>query len=235
MIRVILAEGLKLKKICLFLPVIVSVIFISMTAVEWYLYFRTGPGGVYAALNIMYLFLSFTVFLETTLLSSFIASTEHEAMGWKWMGALPISRSKLFLAKAFWVIFLLLITSLFIVIGMITLWTLYTDLPFPTAFLVQQTGYSFLAGLPVVAIQLWLSIQWINQAYSLSIGILGSVASLFISRSPNPFLHYLPWAYPGRVTLFLPDHLDWLGMSIGIGIALIGIAAVAFSMKDQYT
>ncbi len=234
MIRVIQAEGLKLKKLTFAMPVIVSVIFISMTALEWYLYFRSGPGGIYSAFNVMYLFLSFTVLLEISILSSLIATTEHEALGWKWMCSLPVSRVHFLLAKAFWVIVLLFITALIIVIGVVALWILYTDRPLPVQFLVEQTFSSFLAGLPVLAIQLWLSVQWVNQSFPLSVGILGSISSLFISRSQIEILHFLPWAYPGRVTPFFPDYLNWLGLSIAFGLILLGLGGCFFSRKDQY-
>lgn len=45
------AEGLKLKRLCRLIPLIQGIILISMTALEWYLYFRQGPGESMQALR----------------------------------------------------------------------------------------------------------------------------------------------------------------------------------------
>lgn len=61
--ELIRAEGLKLKRLCRLIPFFQGIILISMTALEWYLYFRQGPGGVYAGFAVMYMFISFVFFI----------------------------------------------------------------------------------------------------------------------------------------------------------------------------
>lgn len=51
MLELICAEGVKLKRLCRWMPVIQGMILVSMTALEWYLYFRQGPGGSTPALQ----------------------------------------------------------------------------------------------------------------------------------------------------------------------------------------
>lgn len=82
-LRVIKAEGLKLKKICWWIPLIQGCVLTGMTAVEWYLYFRQGPGGVYAGFAVMFMFLSFVMLLGGTLLASIMVGTEHDTQTWK--------------------------------------------------------------------------------------------------------------------------------------------------------
>ena len=83
MLELMRAEGLKLKLLCRWMPVIQGIILIGMTALEWYLYFRQGPGGIYAGFAVMYMFLSFVFLLGITLLASIMAGTEHETKAWK--------------------------------------------------------------------------------------------------------------------------------------------------------
>ena len=55
----------------------------------------------------------------------------------------------------------------------------------------------FLVSLGIYALQLGLSLRFVNQAAPLAVGILGSFAGLFILFFPQWAQRCLPWGYYG--------------------------------------
>ncbi|MFB6366674.1 ABC transporter permease [Paenibacillus elgii] len=230
--RIFLAEGIKSKGICWWLPVIQAIILTMMTALEWYLYFRQGPEGVYAGFAVMYMFLSFVMMLGTTLLASIVSSVEHDTRTWKQLLAMPVPRGLIYLSKAFWIILLQALTALLIIAGMTTIWLLYTSEPIPWDVMLKQPLYAFVALLPALAIQLWLSTRLANQALPLAVGIFGSIASLFLARTELSFLKALPWAYPALSSPMIPGHLVWVMTGLVDGALILAVSTAFFARRE---
>lgn len=231
-LRVIKAEGLKLKKICWWIPVIQGCVLTGMTAVEWYFYFRQGPGGVYAGFSVMYMFLSFVMLLGGTLLASIMAGTEHDTQTWKQLMAMPVPRSYIYLSKVVWIVILQLGTALITIAGMSLIWVLYTDNPIPWWIMLKQPINTSLATIPVLIIQLWLSTTVSNQSFPLAVGIFGSISSLFLSRTSILYLKILPWSYPALSSPFIKEHMGWLLLAISLGIILAIISSFQFTKHE---
>lgn len=231
--RALRAEGMRLKPAACWLPVISSGLFIAFMALEWYLYFK-GPAGVYGVFNVMYMFLGFVMLLNTALLAGMIAGVEHESNSWKQLLTLPISRAVLYWAKALWVLVLLLCTALLIIAGLLLLWICYTSEPLPFQFLIRQIVYSFLASAAVLGLQMWLSVQFSNQAIPMSIGLLGAVSGLFIARDSSAALWtwVWPWAYPTLSSPFMAHPGRWIGISAGLGALLLAAGTLHFKNKQ---
>lgn len=230
--RIVLAEGMKLKRICWWLPVLQALILTFMTALEWYLYFRQGPDGIYTGFAVMWMFLSFVMLLGTTLLASIISGIEHDTRTWKHLLALPVPRSYVYLGKAVWIAVLQALTALLTIAAMTAIWLLYTSNPIPWGLMLKQPLFAFLAQLPVLAIQLWLSTRLANQAIPLTAGIFGSIASLFLARTEVPLLKALPWAYPALSSPFIPGHLIWLAVGLAVGTLILGLSAAYFARRE---
>ncbi|MEK3731957.1 ABC transporter permease [Paenibacillus sp. FSL M8-0334] len=226
------AEGLKLKRLCRLIPLIQGIILISMTALEWYLYFRQGPGGVYAGFAVMYMFLSFVFLLGITLLASIMAGTEHETRAWKQLLAMPVPKGSIYLAKLVWIFLLQLCTVVITVVGMCVIWVLYTNEPIPWKIMILQPLFVSLSSVPMMAIQLWLSTVFANQALPLALGIFGSVSSLFLARSSSPVIHLLPWSYPALSSPLIPGHMQWIGISLGVGLMLSILGTLMFTRRE---
>ncbi|MUG67362.1 ABC transporter permease subunit [Paenibacillus campinasensis] len=226
------AEGLKLKRLCRLIPLIQGIILISMTALEWYLYFRQGPGGVYAGFAVMYMFLSFVFLLGITLLASIMAGTEHETRAWKQLLAMPVPKGSIYLAKLVWIFLLQLCTVVITVVGMCVIWVLYTNEPIPWKIMILQPLFVCLSSVPMMAIQLWLSTVFANQALPLALGIFGSVSSLFLARSSSPVIHLLPWSYPALSSPLIPGHMQWIGISLGVGLMLSILGTLMFTRRE---
>ncbi|MBS7529145.1 ABC transporter permease [Hazenella sp. IB182353] len=214
-------EGMKLKRITWITPILSGLLLLIVTIGEWYLFFREGEGGVYASFNALYLFVSISFLLTGNLLITMVVGTEHESKGWKQFLAAPLSKSHLYMVKLAWVVALILVQGFVFIIGWALIWHVYTTDPLPFLFLLKQVFYCIIATLPVLIIQFYLSIAFENQAIPITIGVLGAIASLFLARSQVNWLHYLPWSYPGLVTPFLPNHIHWLQISLGISTILL--------------
>lgn len=232
MLRIFISEKIKLKKICFYIPIISSIVLIAFTCLEWYLYFRKGPSGIYAGFNVMYLFLSFTMLLTMSLLTSIIAETEHEAGTWKVIFSLPLRPFKIYICKILWVCILMLETCFLVILGLSILWLIYTSQPLPFMFLVKQVFSCFLASFTVLIIQLWISIRISNQAIPLTVGVVGAASSLFLGRSGIKYLHWLPWAYPSLATPFIKNYMLWIALAIILGILLTAISLVRFEKSE---
>lgn len=231
-LRLLIAEGRKLKVISIFLPVISGMLLLAITVAQWYYHFHRDSDDVYILFNVLYMLLPFSIFLTGTILTSITIGTEHESQGWKQILTLPFPRIQLYLAKFIWLLILMLIQGMVICLGIILIWTFFTPLPLPLSFLIKQVFYSIIAYMPVLIIQFFLAIRLENQAVPIACGILGAIASRFLPLLSMKWLYLLPWSYTGLVSPYLPDHLFWLQVSIGMTILLLLITAWWFQRLD---
>ncbi|CAH0122393.1 hypothetical protein PAE9249_04943 [Paenibacillus sp. CECT 9249] len=232
MIKLIRTEWMKLRTFCLVLPVIAAFLLLGVTSGFWYINFREAPGGVYSTMSVMYFFLSFTLMLSATLLSSVIASTEHETKGWNRVCSLPVGKSKIYISKWIVTCMLLLAEVLVIIAGTFVLWKLMFHEPAPLEILIKQPLYCFLAGFAFLSIQMWLSTVFANQSIAISAGTAGSMASLFLARSTFPVLQYMPWTYPALSTPLVPGHWHWIVAGLAVGVVLLAAGCWHFTRKD---
>ncbi len=229
MIKALLyVEFYKAKKLCYIVPIVSAIVLILFTCMEWYLYFRQGESGIYAGLNIIYMFLSFTMLLTISLLCSMVSETEHQAQGLKYIFATPVSRTAFYFSKAVWVAVLMLGCSTLILGGFCMVWILYTDKILPFAFLVKQIFGCLAASFPVLSIQLFLSLSFPNQTVPLGLGVTGAISSLFLPRITQKVLYLLPWAYPSMASPFMEGYKTWIGIGLGSGLVLFVTGALKF-------
>ncbi|MFB6466297.1 ABC transporter permease [Cytobacillus sp. Hz8] len=162
-----------------------------------------------------------TLVIGLTIIISMIANIEHQTNSWKQLLALPISRWKVFTSKFTLAFVLLCTSSILLAVGTVVLGYVLqfgTDIPF--SYLIRMCFYPFLAAMPFIALQMWLSIMIQNQAIPLTIGILGTALSLYGSALPD----WVPYKWPTLIN-------DWneplysvvAGIFVGAVIYAIGI------------
>lgn len=224
------AEFYKTRKICYIIPVISAVVLIAFTCLEWYLYFRQGEEGIYAGLNIIYMFLSFTMLLTISLLCSMVSETEHQSQGLKFLFATPVNRTAFYLTKAVWIAVLMFGCSILILGGFCLIWLLYTDKVLPLPFLAKQIFGCLAASFPVLSIQIFLSLYFPNQTIPIGLGVIGAISSLFLPRITQNVLvlYILPWSYPSMASPFLEGYTTWIAIGIGSGLILLIAGAMRF-------
>ena len=173
------------------------------------------------------MFVAPALLLGMTILASQIANIEHQQSSWKQLLSLPVRRRDVFSSKFIIVFFMLLLSCALLFVGTIILGVyLHFGDDIPLLLIFKNSFYPLLAGIPILAIQLWLSITIQNQAYSLSVGILGSVCSMYAYSAPDWFIWKWPLLQAGQGQ----EKFLLAGVLAGSVILLGGI--IDFQRKD---
>lgn len=174
------------------------------------------------------LFVPIALIMGITLVCSLMANVEHQMSSWKQLLALPVSRTTVFSAKYCLGIILLLVSCMLLALGTIALGLglqLGTDIPYLD--IVRMCFLPFIGTLPILALQLWLSLTYFNQAISVSIGITVAVVSLFSVK----YAEWIPWRWP-YMTFDGPYQTEAIVASLFVGIAVLLLGIVHFCRKD---
>ncbi|MDQ0231395.1 ABC transporter permease [Metabacillus malikii] len=173
-------------------------------------------------------FVTLALLLGISILASQIASIEHQQNSWKHLLSLPIKRRVVFSSKFFILLFMLFLSCILLFIGTILLGIGlgFSPSSMPLFDIFKNSFYPLLAGLPILALQTWLSITIDNQAIPLTIGIFGTIAPNFARNIPEWFI----WKWP---TLTGDNEPMWYviaGLMLGAVILLIGV--IDFEKRD---
>jgi hypothetical protein len=189
---------------------------------------QSGWTGLFQNIDML---MYYAFMMGITLLASIAAGTEHQANAWKQLFALPISRLQLYASKAIWIFGLLLISCLLTSLGTggIGVYLGFENIPWAMAF--QNTFFTLFAALPFLAIQLWLSMIYKNQAAPITYGVLGSL--ILGGVVPD----WLPWKYPYLVMKAVLEQqsstaIQYVLLGILLGILLLLLGAYDFTRRD---
>ncbi len=174
--------------------------------------------------NVQSLSLS-AILLGITIITSIIAHLEHSSTSWKHLLILPIEKRKIFIAKFILSFILLFISCSILFIGSIFLGIgLDFGNSIPWSKVIKISFFPYFSALPVLALQLWLSIVYKNQGITLIVGVLGTVLALFSESLPDWIIWKLPLLASKSNTTTL------LGATVGV--LLILIATFDFVRRD---
>lgn len=168
------------------------------------------------------------ILFGTTILASMIAGIEHQMNSWKQVLALPVSRFHVYLAKFILNTFLMLVSCSILAVGSIGLGlALKFGTDFSIGDVLQKSFYPLFAGLPILALQLWLSITMKNQAIPLTVGIVGTIVSMFAMALPD----WMIWKWPLLINeANIPEYSVIAGVSIGV--LLLACSVFDFIRRD---
>ena len=138
-----------------------------------------------------------TLPLTMAALASRTCELEHKENTWKLLETLARPQA-LYRAKLTWGAILIL-GMLVVEMALFVCFGLALGFPreIPWGKLGLTVGNVFLVSLGIYALQLGLSLRFVNQAAPLAVGILGSFAGLFILFFPQWAQRCLPWGYYG--------------------------------------
>jgi hypothetical protein len=161
-------------------------------------------------------------------LASLSANLEHHTNAWKQLLALPISRISVYSSKFTLIAILLFISTCLTFFGTIGFGlVLGFKQAIPFSSILQNSFYPFFASLPILSLQLWLSITLHNQGLPLTIGIVGAVLSMYAYYMPN----WVIWKWPLLVNQWdLPELNVIFGITLGFIILIIGL--LDFQKRD---
>ena len=174
-------------------------------------------------------FVPLALMLGATILSSMIAGVEHEQGSWKQLLALPIPRPAVYLAKFLLACMLLIVSCVLLTTSVVGLGLIFgfdvKDIPWAQAL---KLGLMPLAGaLPVLSIELWLTMVSRNQALPVTFGIVLAITGMFsLSLSPQ---FPLAWS---QIAWSAPNPYLYAGMGVALGIMIMLAGMMHFSRKD---
>ncbi|MBY7141931.1 ABC transporter permease [Virgibacillus sp. NKC19-3] len=187
-------------------------------------------------------FLCLAIPIGITVAASVISNIEHQADAWKQTFTLPISRIKVFFSKFLLLFSGSLLSGVLLMVGMFLFGTMFNfNTEIPWVKIIGDSFFPYIAAIPIMAIQLWLSLMIKNQAFSIAIGAISTMGGLFFALSP--VTQWLPWAYPlnastvrmdySSETLMLnPDLWMVLFLSCLLGLILLSLGGRVFSQKE---
>lgn len=231
--KLLAADFLKIrKKMIWFLIFLAPVGVVSLQAVNYglrydYLMKTTEADRWGGLLGGIHFLLTPALLLGIAIIASMVANIEHQMNAWKQMLALPIPRTSVYAAKFALVALLLSVSCVLLGIGTVLLGTVL-DLgdKVPLTEVVKLAFYPFAASLPVLALQLWLSLTIHNQAIPLTVGIAGSIVSMFVTLPA-----WVVWSWPTLINeAGKPEYSAGAGLAVGIGLLLLGM--IDFTRRD---
>lgn len=143
--------------------------------------------------------------LLLALLPALLVRPEHRFRLWKHLYSQPVPPRMLFFAKAMMLILLALVVSTVVELGLWAEgWLLGKYHPvmahaFPWMELAKVFGWMFVGSLPLLALYLWLSHRVNHGAVPISLGLIGLVLSIALSRgdmNPPWQRDFIPWVLP---------------------------------------
>ncbi|SDX28938.1 hypothetical protein SAMN05444487_11383 [Marininema mesophilum] len=165
--------------------------------------------------------------------TSMVAGMEHDASSWKVIFSLPINKFSTYVSKFFLLLIYIIGFVFLTLIGLLLVGLLFSLGPIKWSLVLEQLFYPCLAGIPVLALQLWISMIFHNQALSITVGIIGAMLCLFLAYSSVKLFNILPWAYiPLASPLNKGEYMQWPLFGVIIGVFLLIIGGIHFSKRE---
>ncbi|WP_191565835.1 ABC transporter permease [Metabacillus idriensis] len=167
------------------------------------------------------MFVAPALLLGMTILASQIAALEHQQSSWKQLLSLPVKRREVFTSKWIIVCMMIFISSTLLFLGTVLfgISLKFSVHDIPIFDVLKNSYYPFFAGIPVLCLQVWMSIVFSNQAYPLSVGIFGAVFSLAAYAAPD----WVPWKWPLLIGAYDPLWYVIAGLITGSILFLAGM------------
>lgn len=185
--------------------------------------------------------------ISMTLICSHIANSEHKYDMWKQTFTLPLRKSGIYFAKLIECIIAEIAFFISLMTGFTLIGFIFWGIEFSLINLILKAFVSlFIAYIPIIAFQLWLSLIIKNQAFSLSIGILLAIFSYTFHVFPFGIGRLLIWTFPSSV---LPIQLVideaqnmsiiqttnpgmYVALSLLVGALIILMSMLHFTKRD---
>jgi len=147
--------------------------------------------------------------LLTGIFSSFICRYEHASGGWKQLLSLPISRRQLYIVKILIVSLLIALTQILFISGLFLIgWMKGYPTAIPWDVILSSAFGGWLACLPLIALQMFVSVAWSSFAAPLAINVIFTIPNMLIVNSATVGPYY-PWAQP--FLMMMPNSSDSFG------------------------
>lgn len=179
-------------------------------------------------LEYVHSFTPLALVLGIAILTSFMASIENETNAWKQLISLPVSKMSVYLSKFMVLGSLLFVSSLLLGVfslGYGILLNLGDQIPYLE--LLKYSFYPYLAALPILALQLWISSVSQNQGIPITTGVLGVIFAYSAFILPD----WMIWKWPSLMNEW-DEPLINVMLGIGVGTLLYIVGMLDFTRRD---
>ena len=165
--------------------------------------------------------------IGSTIITSMLANMEHQSRSWKQWFALPVSKSKFYVSKVMTSLILLVVSTILLSEGAVILGVcLKFGTKIPINDVIRYCALPTVAALPIILMQLWLSVRFTTQSLAISRGVLGTVISLWSFIAPK----WLPWVWPFLVSPW--GEMETLLLATVVGFLVGVVSLVDFVNKE---
>lgn len=230
--RVIQSEWLKVRRSSVWVPVILApllTIAIGMMGASHGLlnHASSNPWDTYYSVVVMAYSLLLLPLL-TGVLASLMCRFEHLSGGWKQTLAFPVPRTTFYFVKFLYVLVLVVMAQLLMMFGVIGtgLVALHIAAPIPWQELTKSIFGGWLACIPLIALQLWVSTWWKSFGAPFALNIILTIPAVAVAHSVR-FGPVYPWAQPMLAMIPGGHHLLNVTLKTSMTIVLSAIVLVA--------
>ncbi|WP_438447261.1 ABC transporter permease [Gorillibacterium sp. sgz5001074] len=167
------------------------------------------------------------MFIGTAIVASMAAGIEHRMNVWKLTLALPVKRGQVYAAKLLLTALLLFVSCTLLIPFLAVLGWILGFGNAPYGELAAMAYGPYMAILPFVALHTALSVLLPNQAIPLTVGVLGTMLSLFAVYLPD----WMPWKWP-LLSVLAEHRFIWILAGAFGGLLLFIGGSAAFIRKD---
>ncbi|WP_040951994.1 ABC transporter permease [Gorillibacterium massiliense] len=193
--RLVSSEWIKLRKSSIWLLIFISPLLAAIMEVALIRSGETERKWVSIMSDMVLLHGFLFLPLLAGIFTAFICRYEHEHGGWKRLLALPVSRVSVYLAKFAMAAGLIAGTQLLFLVAIVIVGTVNGMPDIPWSTLLQSMCGGLVATLPLVALQLAVSVGWASFATPLAINVIATIPNILIVNSAT-YGPYYPWAQP---------------------------------------
>jgi ABC-2 type transport system permease protein len=177
--------------------------------------------------------------MSVTALAALMAHMEHGPKSWDHLRALPVPRWRLYAAKAVCALIVVALMSVAVVAfswAGVSLASMIKPEAAPTgvfdlALYARLMGTMFLAGLLLIAIQLWTALRFASFVPGLVLGIGGTFFAVVATSARQGV--FLPWQMPVNMLASEPWRVNAaLGLGCGLGLVALVLMTIHLSRRE---
>lgn len=177
-------------------------------------------------------------------IASRIIEFENKGNMWKLLCAIPISRKLVYITKIIFSLFFLVYASVISISVIILIGKIFNfEGEIPVILLLKYGCFTIIGCIPMVILQLWISLVVKNQVFALTTGVIGSFLGYFGPMLPwktwiiwtySSLTNPISWAFSNGKIVFFPNQgvMMNLFLSLGVGLLFIILSTAHFSQKD---
>jgi ABC-2 type transport system permease protein len=177
--------------------------------------------------------------MSVTALAALMAHMEHGPKSWDHLRALPVPRWRLYAAKAVCALIVVALMSVAVVAfswAGVSLASMIKPEAAPTgvfdlALYARLMGTMFLAGLLLIAIQLWTALRFASFVPGLVLGIGGTFFAVVATSARQGV--FLPWQMPVNMLASEAWRVNAaLGLGCGLGLVALVLLTIHLSRRE---